>query len=112
VQGIRAKAKANAEKNIYPVNTSRGGYKLLEQKLIEQDHARMTQEAIEKGLDEIPGRDQVPAIDRTRTWLAAHTKRDGTYYSDGCETIAKKIVSFNQLLFVFFCIYFFSNYDV
>lgn len=72
-------------KNIYRHTLSRGGYELLEQKMINEKR-----QLLEASGESTLSDDHIP---RYETWKRARQKRGGEYISEAARVVAEKIVS-------------------
>ena len=92
LQGIRKRAQSIQKHNDCPHVLSRGGYDLLEKKLLDQKRKRIQEEALlsenAASLDEPPS-----PIKRHVKWKVARTRAVGNMTSDSAQEIADKIVS-------------------
>eukprot|EP00256_Glycine_max_P052304 XP_014618617.2 uncharacterized protein LOC106794987 [Glycine max] len=91
-EGIRKRAQSIQKHNDCPHVLSRGGYDLLEKKLLDQKRKRIQEEAL---LSENPASvDEPPSpIKRHVKWKVARTRAVGNMTSDSAQEIADKIVS-------------------
>ena len=92
LQGIRKRAQSIQKHNDCPHVLSRGGYDLLEKKLLDQKRKRIQEEAL---LSENPASVDEPSspIKRHVKWKVARTRAVGNMTSDSAQEIADKIVS-------------------
>ncbi|KAL5127583.1 WAT1-related protein [Glycine soja] len=91
-EGIRKRAQSIQKHNDCPHVLSRGGYDLLEKKLLDQKRKRIQEEAL---LSENPASvDEPPSpIKRHVKWKVARTRAVGNMTSDSAQEIADKIVT-------------------
>ena len=73
--------------NRYPHNLSRGGYELLEEKMMEEK-IKQRQESIEDSVVAPPSPPK-----RHEKWIRARQKSSGEYMSEETRCVADKIVS-------------------
>ncbi|KAL5131248.1 hypothetical protein HKD37_12G034166 [Glycine soja] len=94
-EGIRKRAQSIQKHNDCPHVLSRGGYDLLEKKLLDQKRKRIQEEAL---LSENPASvDEPPSpIKRHVKWKVARTKAVGNMTSDSAQEIADKIDSLEE----------------
>jgi hypothetical protein len=79
-------------KNLYPHTLSRGGYDLLDQKMIDEKR---------KELEASGESDCIPSPpSRHDKWKRARQKRGGEYTSEAVQVVAEKIVS----IFGIYCV--------
>ena len=79
-------------KNLYPHTLSRGGYDLLDQKMIDEKR---------KELEASGESDCIPSPpSRHDKWKRARQKRGGEYTSEAAQVVAEKIVS----IFGIYCV--------
>ena len=92
LQGIRKRAQSIQKHNDCPHVLSRGGYDLLEKKLLDQKRKRIQEEALlsdnPKSLNDPPS-----PIKRHVKWKVARTRPVGSMTSESTQEIADKIVS-------------------
>ena len=112
-QGIRKKAQEIQKYNHCPYLLSRGGYDLLEKKLLDKKRKKRQQKAILT--ENTPLIDDPPSpIERHVKWKLARIKRYQQMTSQATQEISNKIVSsclsfnFNN----FFCIITTTSFDV
>ncbi|KAH1233044.1 hypothetical protein GmHk_09G025568 [Glycine max] len=91
-EGIRKRAQSIHKHNDCPHVLSRGGYDLLEKKLLDEKRKRIQEEALlsenSASLDEPPS-----PIKRHVKWKVARTRAVGNMTSESAQEIADKIVS-------------------
>ncbi|KAH1228645.1 hypothetical protein GmHk_10G028608 [Glycine max] len=94
-EGIRKRAQSVQKHNDCPHVLSRGGYDLLEKKLLDQKRKRIQEEAL---LSENPASvDEPPSpIKRHVKWKVAQTRAVGNMTSDSAQEIADKIDSLEE----------------
>ncbi|KAH1266008.1 hypothetical protein GmHk_01G001602 [Glycine max] len=94
-EGIRKRAQSIQKHNDCPHVLSRGGYDLLEKKLLDQKRKRIQEEAL---LSENPASvDEPPSpIKRHVKWKVARTRAVGNMTSDSAQEIADKIDSLEE----------------
>ncbi|KAH1221417.1 hypothetical protein GmHk_12G034848 [Glycine max] len=94
-EGIRKQAQSIQKHNDCPHVLSRGGYDLLEKKLLDQKRKRIQEEAL---LSENPASvDEPPSpIKRHVKWKVARTRAVGNMTSDSAQEIADKIDSLEE----------------
>ena len=92
LQGIRKRAQSIQKHNDCPHLLSRGGYDLLEKKLLDEKRKRVEEESL---LSENPTSvDDLPSpIKRHVKWKVARTRAYGNMASESAQEIADKIVS-------------------
>ncbi|KAH1266086.1 hypothetical protein GmHk_01G001658 [Glycine max] len=92
-EGIRKRAQSIQKHNDCPHVLSRGGYDLLEKKLLDEKRKRIQEEAL---LSENPASlDEPPSpIKRHVKWKVARTRAVGNMTSESAQEIADKIGSF------------------
>ena len=92
LQGIRKRAQAIQKHNDCPHLLSRGGYDLLEKKLLDEKREKLKEETF---LTENPASvDDPPSpIKRHVKWKVARTRASGNMTSKLAQEIADKIVS-------------------
>jgi hypothetical protein len=96
LQAKRNKAKEVAAANTYPHTLSRGGYKLLEERML-NDKQRLREEAT--AADPSLSFDGPPSPPkRHEKWKQARIKKSGEYTSSSSQSVAEKIVSGRTLL--------------
>ncbi len=97
---VREKARISASQNDYPHNLSRGGYSLLNEKLLTQGLERLRADAIATGSDpDTITQEMVKPPTRAEQWKLAHIHRGtGEYMSQKNQEVGERAVSPFKLL--------------